>query len=124
MRIADRGIRAKRGTNNMDKLNAEKMVRSCYENFPEASYGSSLECVGWHYAKFIFNFIDHETGKKYRVTLPQAIKGFKKFVAMVRAGELPGLGLAADFETSEDSWDGPCYDALAQCAILGEVIYG
>lgn len=105
--------------------NAEKMVRELYQNFPEASSGSALRCVGWQYKAFKFYFVDdEEAGKKYEIGITKAVDGFKKLVKAVRRGELPGLGLAADFEVNEDSWDGYAIDALAQFAIFGEAIYG
>lgn len=104
--------------------NTERMVRSLYENFPEASSGSALQCIGWKYQAFKFNFIDTEDGKKYEITLPKAMKGFRILTKLVEAGELPGLGLTPDFKASEDSWDAYAIDALAQCAVFGEVIYG
>lgn len=102
----------------------KKLVREAYENFPEASQGSSLACVEWHYRYFIFKFIDTETGKKYTVTLTTACKGLRLLLEALGKGELPGLGLRLSDITDTATWDAPCFDALAQMACFGEVVYG
>jgi hypothetical protein len=105
--------------------NAEKMVRELYENFPEASTGSALRCVGWKYEAFKFWFIDEEdAGKKYFVGITKAVAGFRKMVKAVQRGELKGLFLPAGFEYESGDWDAPAIDALAQFALFGEAIYG
>lgn len=110
---------------NMDRLTPEQMVRGLYQNFPEASSGSALRCVGWKYDAFIFKFIDEETGKTYTVDLKKAVQGFRKLVKDVQQnGKLKGCGFTPDFAVSEDSWDGIGIDALAQYAVFGEAIYG
>lgn len=99
----------------------EKLVRDCYENFPEA--GLCLRCTSWKYDAFSFEFIDDE-GKKHLVLLGDAVRGLRIFAGLVAAGRLPGLGLPADYLTDTGTWDAFAFDALAQCAIFGEVIYG
>ena len=42
----------------------ESTVRSIMDNFPEASCGSELSCVGWHYEPMNFTFKDGE-GKTF-----------------------------------------------------------
>ncbi len=108
---------------------AEKMVKEAYENFPEASI--SLDCVLWNYGTvkngkpFRFKFVDREEdGKLYEITLVEAVKGFHVFVGLVLDGKLPGLSLGPDWLTDTGDWDGDGFDALAQCAIFGGVIYG
>lgn len=105
---------------------ATDMVLDCYENFPEASI--SLDCVSWRYGrgghKFLFKFVDRETGAEHIVTMALAIAGFHVFVNKVLAGELPGLHLGPKWLTDAGAWDGDCFDALLQCAIFHDVIYG
>lgn len=108
----------------MTRNQLEKIVRDAYENFPEASAGSALQCVGWNYREFKFLFVDEETGEKHGVTLPMAIKGLRLFIRAVNAGELPGLGLPAHYLSDLGTWDSIAFDALAQMAVFGEVIYG
>ena len=106
-------------------MTAEQMVRELYQNFPEASAGSALRCVGWKYEAFLFYFEDEETGKKHTVTLAAALAGFRRLVKDVQLrGALKGCGFAADFAVSPDSWDGIGIDALAQYAVFGKAIYG
>lgn len=106
----------------MTALEKEKLVREAYDNFPEASM--SLVCVGWKYEEFKFTFIDEEENKKHIVRLKDAMKGLDLFMASVSRGELPGLGLPADYLKDTGSWDADAFDALNQMAIFGEVIYG
>ncbi len=107
---------------------AEKMVREAYENFPEASI--SLACNKWRYGTkpgetFEFWFTDVEGGgQHYVVKLPDAVRGFHRFVDLVTDGKLPGLSLGPGWLTDTGEWDGECFDALLQCAIFGDVIYG
>lgn len=102
---------------------AEAFVKSAFQNFPEASNGSALVCIGWKYELFIFKFMDQETGKKYTVTLPKAVKAFKKALALIAAGKL-FIGVEAQDLLDDGAWDAIGFDALAQLACLGEVIYG
>jgi hypothetical protein len=102
----------------------EKLVREAFENFPEASAGSALVCVGWKYDDFIFKFEDQETGNKYTVTLPDAVRGLNRLLKVLEAGGLPGLGLTLSTITDTGTWDALGFDALAQMATLGAVIYG
>lgn len=117
-------------------LSAEQereLVREAYQNFPEA--GECVRCVSWHYGtdkdpeRFRFIFSDDE-GKEHVVKLPDAVRGLRLFAQLVNAGKLRGLGLPAHFLSPADDfdvlgeWDAFAFDALAQCAIFGEVIYG
>lgn len=100
------------------------LVKECFENFPEASIGSCLRCVGWNYKKFKFLFVDEETGAKYTVRLRDAMRGLRLLTRAVNEGELPGLGLPAHFLKDSGTWDADSFDALAQMAVFGKVIYG
>lgn len=114
-------------------LNPEQevaLVMSAYENFPEAAM--CFSCEDWSYGKkkpFRFVFKDEE-GKEHTVLLADAVRGLRIFAALVLAGKLPGLDLPANFLSPADDfdalgdWDAYCFDALAQCAMFGEVIYG
>lgn len=101
-----------------------KLVRECYDNFPEA--GECLRCVGWDYKKFVFEFMDEEETpvKRHVVRLPDAIRGLRLFIAAVDAGKLRGLSLPAHYLTDTGTWDAFAFDALNQMAVFGEVIYG
>ena len=100
-----------------------ELVREAYENFPEASM--CLRCVKWNYKTFEFRFIDDEDGGALKiVNLDCALRGLRLFVAAVRAGKLPGLGLPADFLNDTCDWDASAFDALNQMAVFGDVIYG
>jgi len=90
-----------------------------YQNYPEASSGCALKCVGYDYAEFKFKFLDEETGKTYIVDEEMARKGLALFIKLVLLNEL-GYNIYHD----RGDWDSDVIDAINQCAIFGEVIYG
>ena len=104
------------------------IIKDVTQNLPE--YGLNLKCVGWKYDKCLFKFEDFEEAlengdpKAYTVTLPMLKKGFKKLVQMIGAGRLKGLNINLGNITDGGEWDAECVDALVQCAIFGDVIYG
>lgn len=111
-----------------------QLVRSAYENFPEAASCFGVESFSYGDKPgrpFRFVFVDYEdNSKRHIVTEDDAVRGLRIFAGLVNAGKLPGLGLppnylspADDFDVLGD-WDGFAFDALAQCAMFGEVIYG
>ncbi len=116
-----------KSTPGLTRAEEEKLVRSAYENFPEASM--CLACTGWKYDKFIFKFTDDE-GVDHVVTLDDAVRGLRLLAAAIARGELKGLGLPANYLSPADDfdvlgeWDAFAFDALNQMAIYGEVIYG
>lgn len=109
-----------------------QLVRSAYENFPEAA--QCFACESFSYGDkpgrpFKFVFVDDE-GKRHTITEAAAVRGLRVFAVLVGAGRLPGLGLPAHYLSPADDfdalgeWDAFAFDALAQCAMFGEVIYG
>jgi hypothetical protein len=109
-----------------DKL-IKKTISSIMENFPEASYGGSLRCIGWNYQKMQFDFVDGETDKKYLVDEPKLLKAFK----LTMTDKWPKGCTPIPLSTSASRWDDwLCqsdaidYDAFVQLAVFGEVIYG
>lgn len=105
----------------MTKKQQEKLVRECYENFPESSL--SMSCRSWKYEAFDFLFVDDE-GESHRVRLPDAVRGLRLFRKAVESGELPGLDLPAGYLQDTGTWDAVAFDALNQMVIFGEVVYG
>lgn len=100
----------------------EKLIREIFDNFPEASHGWTLECHGWDYKNFSFDFTDTEENKEYTITLEMAKKGFDKLIPDVLHGKIHLPFGEAIFDAG--SWDSECADALAQYSIFGEAIYG
>lgn len=54
----------------------ESTVRGIMENFPEASVGSSLMCIGWKYDEMEFLFKDGEENKQYTLNKEKLLATF------------------------------------------------
>lgn len=104
----------------------EKVVKGIMDNFPEAS--ATLQCTSWKYDKFLFTFQDSDDGKIYKVTKRTL---FKAFDLMVHGDNWPKGCTAPPANDTWDSWDewlgqadATDFDAFAQLACFGKVIYG
>ncbi len=106
----------------------EYLAGEIFSNFPECSL--SLECRRWRYETFDYVFHDHEEGKTYKVDKAKAVEGVKKYLLYIleggRASNAPPF---ANVE-SRDAWekwlcncDADDFDAVAQLAVFGEIIY-
>jgi hypothetical protein len=116
---------------------AQKLCFEMFQNYPEAGGGMSIRAKEIHYGfrgrvgvdetfvpeKFSFDFLDIETGKKHAVKIADAVRGLRKFLNIKAAGGLPGIDFTP-IEGGEFDYDAFTVDAVAQCAIFGEVIYG
>jgi hypothetical protein len=98
----------------------DNFVSELLENLPE--YSISFEVKSFNYKRNEFELMDYETGKDYVLDLPTAENGFRLLIQKVTNSELPGLGLEEFWEPG--NWDSYSTDALLQCALLGDVIYG
>lgn len=101
-----------------------QLIDDVMANYPEAGAGSPLKCTHWKYADVEFEFHDVEEDKHYKVTATKLRKGLKILLKMVMDGKLPGLEITAGNFQDAGNWDANCSDALVQCAIFGDVIYG
>lgn len=114
-------------TIKIPETTVKAVIKGIMDNFPEASNGCSLRCVGWHYKTLEFEFIDEESGKRYAVKEPELRKAFDlMFTDKWPKGctqPLANVGAEAweDWLCQADATD---FDAFAQLACLGEVIYG
>ncbi len=106
------------------KMKKEDIIKSAMENYPEAGYANSLRCVNWNYKKTEFVFVDEETEEEYSVDLKKLKKGFTILLKVVEEGKYFNNGIVPNFLSKGYDWDAQDYDALVQCAIFGEVIYG
>ena len=101
-----------------------QLIKSAMENYPEAGRGNSLSCVGWNYKKTEFYFFDEEADKRYFVNLEKLKKGFAILLKIVEEGKYFNNGVSPNFLSRGYDWDAQDYDALVQCAIFGDVLYG
>lgn len=102
------------------------IITSLMENFPEASRGSELACVGWRYRALKFTFKDSE-GNTFLVGKDELLKAFPLiFTDKWPKGCTPPV-MSSDPAVWED-WLCQCdaidFDSFIQLACLGEVIYG
>lgn len=103
-----------------------RIIEGIMENHPEASRGSGLVCVGWDYKNHTFTFQDEE-GNFHKVHLPALKEAFKlMFTDKWPKGCTQPIA-RSDWESWND-WLCECdaieFDAFAQLAVLGEVVYG
>lgn len=106
----------------------EKVVRGILENFPEASRGSALCCTNWGYDKWDFDFIEVENDDKlHHPTKAEWMNAFNLLFTDKWPKGLTQPIARSDWESWED-WlcqaDADDFDAFAQLACLGAVIYG
>jgi hypothetical protein len=103
----------------------ETFAREAFQNFPEASMGSDLRCIGWSYGDkskvFKFAFYDVGEDKEHVIGLKEACEGVDKFFELKSQGCLGGFRGnildTGDYDTDD-------FDAIAQLACLGKIIYG
>jgi hypothetical protein len=100
----------------------ENLASEIWQNFPEASQGSALQCTRWKYNEWKFRFVDEETGTVYTTTQNTCVRAVAAFIALKMRGHLKGIPIA-DFKDPCD-YDATAADAIAQLACLREVIYG
>lgn len=127
----------------------DTLVSDIMKSFPEA--GMCLTCVEYDYKGMRFTFWDREvtpdTAEKsvvpatvqtmelsrsglvenmvtYRLTRTDLNRGMRVMVQMLAAGQLNGLDMNGHAIGDAGNWDALAADALAQCAIFGDVIYG
>lgn len=104
----------------------EELVHDIMENYPEASSGP-LECVDWDYdrVRYIFNEYEDETPTRHTVTKEMLVRGFEILIGLIQEGKYHNGGLRLnDYLEDVGNWDAFDADALVQCALFGEIIYG
>ncbi len=105
----------------------EHIVYSIMENFPEASGGCALRCTDWHYDAWKFTFEDGDNGKLYELDKAKLLAAFP----LIFTDKWPKGCTRPPGSDSKEVWedwlcdaDATDFDAFAQLACLGEVIYG
>ena len=131
------------------KIKATPLIRDVMQNFPEA--GICLTCVEFDYDNLEFQFWDSEVDEDsasesivsptiedldlrrsgivknavtYKIGKKELQKGLQILVDLLSKGGLQGLEISTANINDPGNWDALCCDALVQCAIFGDVIYG
>jgi len=131
------------------KIKAMPLIKEVMQNFPEA--GICLTCVDFDYNKLEFQFWDSEVDEDsanesivpptienldlirsgivedavtYKLGKKELQKGLQILVDLLSKGDLQGLEINTTNINDPGNWDALCCDALVQCAIFGDVIYG
>ena len=102
----------------------EALIKEMMENYPEAGRGNCLSCKGWNYKKMKFVFYDEEEDKTYEVNLTKLQVGLNKLLKIIADGKYFNNGVVPNLISEGYDYDSQDCDALVQCAIFGEVIYG
>jgi hypothetical protein len=127
----------------------ETLIDEVMQNFPEASM--CLTCVSFDYENMVYEFWDQEVTPEtkeasivpaviqdmelrrsgfvkdavtYRLSRNEIQNGMNILLGLIFDGKLKGLGLDKDNINDAGCWDAWSADALMQCAIFGDVIYG
>ena len=116
-----------KGSGMVDDTEEKKrqLLREVMESYPEASTPSLL-CVKWDYKNMVFKFeeyFEESYGTYYTVTEDDLLKGLDKFLAICNAGNYHNNSFPNGYEDA-GNWDAIDVDALVQCTIFGEIIYG
>lgn len=101
-----------------------KLIIEMMENYPEAGVRNSLICLSWNYKKMEFRFYDGEEDKEYKVNMDLLKEGLDKFLKFIEDGKYFNNGVVPNLLSEGYDYDSQDCDALVQCAIFGEVIYG
>lgn len=113
---------------NLNDKQLTEQVLSIFDNYPEAGAGMSLRMTSFHYAKkgddhyaWPLSFEDVEADKRYKLTMPMAKRGLKLFFKKVISGQ---YAIFSGALTDAGNYDADAADAVLQCALLGDIIYG
>lgn len=105
-------------------------VCEAMQNFPEASGYGSFQCTRWNYEDMLFVFRDTEDGARYEIDLPKLLVAADLILTDVWGKgltPLPSDLFDCDTDHVDDTlcqMDGYDFDALAQIAVFGKLIYG
>lgn len=95
------------------------------ENYPESSAGNCLKCTKFNYEKMQFDFYDEEEDCMTYVNMASLRKGLNAFLKVIQEGRYHNsMGQIPNILAEGYDHDGQDHDALVQCALFGDVIYG
>ncbi len=105
----------------------KQAVKELMENYPEYS-SESMQCVGWKYDEMIFHFNEYNGAQvhRHRVTEDMLLKGMDILLEKMKNKkyfnngpiDLPG------YIENLGCWDANDVDALVQCSVFGDILYG
>jgi hypothetical protein len=105
-------------TKNIDE---KKLVTELLENLPECSLCFTV--THWNYKECKFTLVDDD-GTVYKLDYDMAKAGLELLINKLNKGELKGIAYVLEDIEDAGNWDAPAIDALLQCAVLKDVIYG
>lgn len=102
-------------------------VKELMENYPEYS-SDSMKCVRWKYNEMIFDFVEYDGARVrlHTVTEDKLVKGLDILLDKMQNRKYFNNG-PIDMQNYLDDlgcWDANDVDALVQCAVFGDIIYG
>ena len=105
----------------------DRVIRQMMQDFPEAS-SQSLICTKYNYKDMVFEFGEddekHKELIRHLVNMKSLRKGFDKLLNLALEGQYKNYGFPSGIFGDNPDWDATDVEALAQCAIFGEIIYG
>ena len=101
-----------------------QLIRDTMQSYPEAGAGNSLKAIKCNYTGMEFIFFDEEEEKCHKVDIPMLEKGLDILIKVVENGKYFNCGRAPNLLSKGYVLDGQDADALVQCAVFGDVIYG
>ena len=101
----------------------EKLIKEVVQNLPE--YSISLQCTEWKYEDCKFSFYDSDTDKDHLINLCMLVRGYGilKKLWNDKKAFFDGIKSEEDWKDA-GNWDADIVDALIQCSIFSEIIYG
>jgi len=101
----------------------DELITDVLANLPE--YSVSMQCKSWDYRNCVFKFHDYEEEKDYVLDMDKARAGMKVLVQGILDGKYCFYGCKTMAEVLDPCcWDADVVDALVQCSLFGEIVYG
>ncbi len=103
------------------------IIKDMMEGYPDAN-SSSLVCIKSNCEKMEFDFIEDDEktdgGVSHHVDMKMLRKGFDILIELALKGAYNNFGFPSNVLGKYPDFDAIDTDALVQCAIFGDIIYG